>query len=345
MVFFCAWTSYTWSVMVRKRRQRTPGRHLVVLVNTQARRYSAAAVKRLLQAIKAKGGSYSIFEPETAQDTLFQALVAVGKRKASQRHPAPFERGGPVTGLVACGGDSTFNLVARAAAEADLPMGCLPMGRINNIARSLKGELKSDECINRIVEGKYRQIDMGYVADLPFVGSMGIGFMTRLLGQLGDKPLPRSGLSWSKAASRAAADVPAKKMLVKVDSFRFEIRPLMLQVNLLPIVCGLPFTPASLPDDGCAEIIFDPDPDAGHFSSYVRLISKGKYLYGNEIRLYRGSHVLCQLVKGRQLFLDGEVTEITKDILEIKVEQNKLRRLLLIPRCARSASPHFSWHC
>ena len=310
--------------MIRKRLQRANQPHFALLVNHQAGCYSASNVKKLLEAIKAKKCAYTLYEPESAADLLAQAEVAVGLRPASQRYPGPWERGGKVTGLIACGGDGTFNLVARAAMAAGLPMGCLPMGKTSSIARSFCAKPSLDTAIEKILAGKYRTIDVGMAADLPFFGSLGMGFIPRLSEQLEGRPIPRSGLGWSKLASRAASDSPSKKLAVKVDSFRFEIRPLMFQVNLLPMVLGLPFTPASVPDDGKAEVLFDHEPSAGKFSSFVRLINKGKYLYGNEIRLYRGSYILCQYVKGRKLYLDGEVTEITKDILEIQIEQNKL---------------------
>ena len=47
------------------------------------------------------------------------------------------------------GGDGTVNLVAQIALKADLPMGIIPLGRFNNIARNFDPDL---EIINFVMK-------------------------------------------------------------------------------------------------------------------------------------------------------------------------------------------------
>ena len=191
-----------------------------------------------------------------------------------------------VTALVAAGGDGTINLVARAAAESGLPMGVLPMGRFNNISVSLQGNIRTDEAIEKILSGKYRSIDIAKAGDQMFVGSIGFGFVPSLAEILdGEKP-PRFGMGWGKLAARAAEDVSPTEMIVKADAFRFEITPLMLNVNLLPYCLGMRFSPASMSDDGRAEVIFD----------QVLFVAKdGKYEIGKPV--LENAAVVGELVK------------------------------------------------
>lgn len=309
---------------MRRRQQKGKRNHFALLVNSKAGGYSRKAVSDLLGAIKAANGSYSIFEPESAMDLLKQAEVVTGKRKASQKFPPPYAGGGPVTALVACGGDGTVNLVGRAAMNADLPLGILPQGRINNLARHYLGGTDKNDAIKKIVAASISRADCALASGLPFFGSIGLGFVPQLAEAIESEGLPRMAIGWSRIGSRSAADVTLKKTVIKVDSFRFEVKPIILNVNLIPYSAGLPLSPPSISDDGVAEILLDHEGNIGNFSRYIRLIYKGKYLYGDDVRLYRGQVIICHPVKGRTLYIDGELTEIPSDVLEIKMGTDKL---------------------
>jgi diacylglycerol kinase (ATP) len=310
--------------MARPRQHKSNRGHFALLVNKAARAYNPKAVNELVSEIKAKGGSYTVYEPESGMDLLKQAEVAVGVRHATREYAAPFSRAGKVTALVACGGDGTFNLAARAALKAGLPIGCLPLGKVNNIARSLHGATSVSKAIQIIVNGEYQLIDTALAAEIPFFGSAAVGFFPHMVLLLKDRGLPRLSLGWSQLGAKAAADVPQIKTTLKVDAFRFEVSPILLNVNVLPYTAGLPVSPASLPADGLLEVIFDHGATASEFSSYTRRIYKRKYLYGDEIRLYRGKAITIQPLRGRRMYLDGEVIEVPHEILEIKLGESQL---------------------
>jgi diacylglycerol kinase family enzyme len=134
-------------------------------------------------------------------------------------------------------------------------------------------------------------------------------------------------MGWSKLGAKAASGVEFKDTILKVDSFRFEIHPAILNIHLLSHAAGLPFSSASVPDDGHAEVIFDTNPENGNFSTFTRLIHNGKYLYGDEVRLYRGNVISMQPVKGRTLCLDGELIKLPTDYFEVKIDEKKLKVL------------------
>ncbi len=310
--------------MIRRRQQRAKKPHFAILVNKKAEGYEPRAVKKLTEAVKAAGGYHSVFEPSSAMDMMHQAEVAVGLAKPTNDLSLPFARAGKVTALIAVGGDGSFNLVARAAVRADLPVGVLPLGKLNNISRHLYGSTDPGAVTKRLVSGTYDKIDCGRVADQYFFGSVGLGFVSHLAQELEGRSVPRFGIGWSKLGSRTAAGVPLKKTVLKVDSFRFEASPIIINVNLLPYSAGLPLSPASIDNDGMAEIILDQGNKPGEFSAYTRLIFKKKYLYGNEVRLYRGREITIQPLRGRTLYLDGELVKLPTEILEIRVDNKKL---------------------
>lgn len=312
--------------MVRKRTPRKTKGHYALLVNQQAGCYESKAVARLITAIESKGDAYTLYEPESAMELLRSSEVAAGLRQAG-RIARPRAGSGQVTALISCGGDGTFNLVARAGHKGNLPVGQYPLGKVNNIARSFYGTADPSRVVPHLLSSESRQSDVGWAGSLPFYCSLGMGFTARMVEEMANRSMPRFGLGWSKLGARAASQIEFKDLILKVDSFRFEIHPAIFNIHLMSHAAGLPFSTVSIPDDGHAEVIFDTNPEDGNFSTLTRLIHSGKYLYGDEVRLYRGKVISIQPVKNRTLCLDGELIKLPTDYVEVKIDEKKLQML------------------
>lgn len=73
--------------------------------------------------------------------------------------------------VVAAGGDGTVGAVARHAAEADLPLGVLPLGTANDIARAFRIPMAPAAAARVIANGALRWLDAGEVVPLPGDGN------------------------------------------------------------------------------------------------------------------------------------------------------------------------------
>lgn len=311
--------------MGRSRLQKEPSGHYLLLVNKAAANYSRRAVSRLIEAIKKNGRHYTIFEPDSAMALLKQAQEAVRANAKQAPGVRRTDGYGPITAIVACGGDGTLNLAARAASEADIPVGAVAMGKFNSIARHLYGDTSVDKSINCIIAGNYRKIDIGLAADQPFIGAIGLGFLPELHKILSSEKPPRFGFGWAQIGSKAASAVKASPMTLKIDAFKLEATPLLFNVNLLPYAVGLPFSEASITDDRHGEVIFDMGMKPAEASALTRALYKGKYLFGNEVRMYRGQTITIQPVKGRTLYLDGELVPLPANVLSIKIGDKQVK--------------------
>lgn len=311
--------------MPRSRHQKEKNAHYALLVNPAAAQYQAKTINQLTEAIKKRGGFYTTFESESAASLLKQAQQAAKMHQEGADMSPHVARRGAITALIACGGDGTFNLVARAAMEKGVPVGVLPMGRFNNIARHLYESTDTSAAIARIIAGNYRTLDVGLAADQPFFNAVALGFVPELADSLKSQRAPMFGFGWAQLAAKAAANVQVSQMVIKIDAFRFELSPIMVNVHLLPYAVGLPFSTASLSDDGEAEVIFDFGNQIGEFSSVIRAIHKKKYLFGNEIRLYRGKVIAFQPVKDRVLYLDGELIPLPTNSLSVRMSEHKVK--------------------
>ncbi|MEE4305150.1 MAG: lipid kinase [Wenzhouxiangella sp.] len=84
--------------------------------------------------------------------------------------------------IVLGGGDGTVNLALDALLEVDKPLGLLPLGTANDLARSLEIPQKLDRAIDVILAGHTRRLDAARVNDVSFINAIGVGLgpqMTR----------------------------------------------------------------------------------------------------------------------------------------------------------------------
>jgi len=77
--------------------------------------------------------------------------------------------------VVAAGGDGTVGTVAGVLAGTSTPLGILPLGTLNHLAKDLKIPSDLNEAILTIAAGKTREIDVGEVNGHVFVNNSSIG--------------------------------------------------------------------------------------------------------------------------------------------------------------------------
>ena len=310
--------------MKNVKQQKKPS-HYCLLVNQAATNYNDSHIKKLTSAIRKQGDSYTVFEPESAFKLLNTSLKAVGIKKWHQDVPKTFLQRGKVTTLVACGGDGTVNLVGRAGFKANIPVAILPMGKFNNIAKSLHKDITEDTAIKNILKGNTQKIDVGMVGDQIFLGSAALGFTPQMQKLMSTTSLSRFAFRWGQNAGKAVTDVKANSLVVKIDAFRFEIKPTILNINLLSHSVGIPISPTSIPNDNHAEIIVDFQNNKKSVSQFIRQLYKEKYIYNDEFKLFRGQHISIQPVKDEILYLDGELIVLPNDVLDIVMNEHQLQ--------------------
>jgi diacylglycerol kinase family enzyme len=297
----------------KKGRKPRPQPAYNIIVNPKASDFSRDRVTTLIDQIKQTGARYYIFEHRSTEETASLVKRVVSKRPA---------------GIVACGGDGTVNLVARNMIRRTTPLGIFPLGRFNNIYRSLLGTPDIKNAIGHILSGKDRKIDYGLASGQFFLGTVAIGLIPELYDALTrKKKSPRFAISWSRIAAQAAANASIDALSVKVDAFGFKLTPQTVTISLLSHCLGLPFVPASLTDDGRCEIVFDVGQRKAIMSEYIRQIFKGKHIYSDEIRLFRGEKISLTPMEGRKIYIDGEITRCRTRELAIETVPKRIRIL------------------
>lgn len=86
----------------------------------------------------------------------------------------------PFATIVACGGDGTVNVVARALAGTEATMGIVPLGSGNGLARHLGIPMDIDAALHRLQQGVKQRIDTARIAGHFFVNVAGLGYDARI---------------------------------------------------------------------------------------------------------------------------------------------------------------------
>lgn len=144
-----------------------PPRKALMLVNPNARR-GTAALDPVVARLEHGGISVAI-ERFNSPDEVSADIV---------RRGADFDL------VIVCGGDGTINSAARGVLETGLPMGILPMGTANDLARTLE---ISDDLIAAaevVIAGNTRRVDLGEVNKHPFFNVASIGLSADLANGL-----------------------------------------------------------------------------------------------------------------------------------------------------------------
>jgi diacylglycerol kinase family enzyme len=283
-----------------------------IIVNRRAAGFSEKHLQDLTTRLSKGRIKVFVHEPETAEDTVRRVKWLTNKK------PGAF---------IACGGDGTINLIARLLIRRTIALGIYPMGRFNNIYRSLFGEPDLTEAREHITARKIRKIDYAYAARHFFIGSLSIGLLPEMMSLLQKRKTPRFAISWSRLASQASAGINVTPTSIKVDAFGFQLNAQTISINLLSHSLGLPVTPASICDDGKGEITFDTGPDRAIMSSYIRHLYKKKFVYSDDIRMFRGQKIALKPMNRRRLLVDGELIECGQPELNVDIYRQRIRIL------------------
>lgn len=127
--------------------------------------------EHLRDRLRAAGKRCECIEPRVGEDLVER--MAIAARLASSIDGA----------LIAIGGDGTVNLAADAALRNDLPLGIVPRGTYNFVARAHGIPEDVDAAVSNLLESPARPTRVGRLNGRPFLVNASIGLYARLLSE------------------------------------------------------------------------------------------------------------------------------------------------------------------
>ena len=130
------------------------------------------------------------------------------------------------------GGDGTINAAAFGVIETGLPLGILPLGTANDLARTLGIVPDLDTAARVIAEGRTRKIDLGVVNGQPFFNVVSIGLSAELAQRLTKEIKRRFGrLGYGLVALQVLAQARPFRATIVADDKTVRVKTLQVAVG------------------------------------------------------------------------------------------------------------------
>jgi diacylglycerol kinase (ATP) len=190
-------------------------RRALLIINTKSRSGEAQA-QAAIEALESHG-----IEP---------VQLECGRRE--DLSPLIVKHRDEVDCAVVGGGDGTLNAAAFGVIEAGLPLGILPLGTANDLARTLGIPFDLDGAAQVIADGHTRKIDLGVVNGQPFFNVASLGLSAELAQRLTrDIKLRFGRLGYALVAMNVLAHAKPFRATITSETETVRVRTLQIAVG------------------------------------------------------------------------------------------------------------------
>jgi diacylglycerol kinase family enzyme/membrane-associated phospholipid phosphatase len=241
---------------LRRRRRRTPSDgdstapppRAAVIVNPIKVGDGVAFRRKVTRALEVRGYDEPLWL-ETREDDAGNAMAKQAIENESDL-------------VLVAGGDGTVRVVCSALAHTGIPVGVIPAGTGNLLARNLHIPLDLDDALERILEGRDRRIDLvrvhgdGLDTD-HFAVMAGLGLDAAIISDA--PPHLKKQIGWTAYLVSAAKNInhPSVRVTLALDDAEPIDRRVRTVVvgNVGMLQANIPLLPDARPDDGLLDVV------------------------------------------------------------------------------------------
>jgi diacylglycerol kinase (ATP) len=185
-----------------------------------------------------------------------------------------------VDALVVCGGDGMVHLAAQAVATTGTPLGIVPAGTGNDVARYFDLPRKDpDAAVDRVIAGRTRTVDLARSGSRFFVTVLAAGFDAVVNERANRMTWPKGQMRYNIATLAELRVFKPLPYTLQLDDRQVSLEAMLVAVGNGPSFGGgLRITEGAVLDDGLLDVVI------------IKPISKPD-LVRTYPKLFKGTHV------------------------------------------------------
>ena len=265
---------------------------LTLLVNpASAHGRTLKLLPQLEQVLDARRIPFRVERTRGLEDGIERALRAVGASEIP----------------VVISGDGLIGAIGGALAGAETPLGIIPGGRGNDLARVLGIPSGPEAAVAMLEAGHTRRIDVGEVNGKRFLGIVSVGFDSEANRLANETKWLRGNLVYAYAGVRTLIGWKPARFTVRVGEARERFSGYSVSVaNSKAFGGGMFIAPDADLADGEFDIVAVGEVGKLRFLSNLPKVFKGSHVEEDEVRVFRASRLELSASRPFPVYADGE---------------------------------------
>jgi YegS/Rv2252/BmrU family lipid kinase len=208
---------------------------------------------------------------------------------------------------VVLSGDGLIGAVGGALAGTEVPLGIVPGGRGNDLARVLGVPTEPEAAVETLAAGHTRRIDVGEVNGKRFLGIVSVGFDSEANRLANETTWLRGNLVYAYAGVRTLLGWKPARFTVRVDEQRERFTGYSVSVaNSKAFGGGMLIAPDADLADGEFDVVTVGEVGKLRFLGNLPKVFKGTHVEEDEVRVFRASRLELSASRSFPVYADGE---------------------------------------
>lgn len=208
------------------------------------------------------------------------------------------------------GGDGTLNAALAPLLDAQVPLGILPLGTANDLARTLQVPTAVSAACEAIASGSVQRLDVGCANDRYFFNVASIGLSVKIARRLTGAAKKRWGvLAYAVTAWQVLRQArPFAAEIVEADGTRTQVKTMQIAIgNGRHYGGGLTVTSDATIQDARLDLYSLEVERGWQVLGLLPALRFGDYTGSSQVRVLKLSEVEIRTDKSRSINTDGEI--------------------------------------